>query len=303
MTLTKMTALVALLSIVAYPALSAEEVRTYRACIELVGVDPARALEAAEAWQKIEPKPGADHCIALALVAQGEFGRAARRLEAMAATRVQVSADKENEWRITEPRRVDLLAQAGNAWLLAEKPESAHALFSSILSRPDVNGGARGELLIDRARALAMIDDMRGAIADLDSAIVLLGYRADILTFRASARRSLGLFADALEDADRALKMVPNDADALFERGNVRYDMGDRDGARADWTRVGEVAPGSPTADAAERNRNASEGRPTSSGSELPTPQEPQGQAPAQDASGAAQQPSQAPIDPAPTQP
>jgi len=298
-----MMALVALLSIVAFPALSADEVRTYRACIKLVGVDPVRALQAAEAWQKIEPKPGADHCIALALVAQGEFARAARRLEAMAAARVQVSADKENEWRMTDARRVDLLAQAGNAWLLAEKPESAHALFSSILTRPDVNGGARGELLIDRARSLAMLDDMRGAVADLDSAIVLLGYRADVLTFRASARRSLGLFADALKDADRALKIVPNDADALFERGNARYAMGDREGARADWTRVSEVAPGTPTADAAERNKNASEGRLKPSGSELATPTEQLDQAPDLDEEGAALASPQAPAGPGPTQP
>jgi len=267
----KVTALAGLLSIAAVPTLSVE-VRTYRACIELVGVDPALALEAAEAWQEIEPKPGANHCVALALVAQGEFSSAARRLEAIATTRIPVSTDRENEWRMTEARRIDLLSQAGNAWLLAERPESAHALFSSILSRPDVNGEARGELFIDRARALAVLDDMRGAIADLDSAIVLLGYRADILTFRAGARRSLGLFAGALADAERALKMTPNDADALFERGNARYDMGDREGAREDWMWAVEVAPGTPTADAAARNKHASEGRPMPSGLGLSTP-------------------------------
>lgn len=303
MTVKNIAALAAIVSVIAFPALSADEVRTYRACIDLVSEDPVRAYDAAEAWQKVESKPGADHCIALALVAQGEFARAARRLEAMAATRLPVSAEKDDEWRMTDARRVDLLAQAGNAWLLADKPESAHALFSSILSRPDVGGSARGELLIDRARSLAMLDDMRTAIKDLDSAIVLLGYRADILTFRASARRSLGLFADALKDTDRALELVPSDPDALFERGNARYAMGDREGARADWARVSELAPGTPTAQAAERNRNAADGRLEPSAPMLPTQQEPRGPAPAQDAVGEAQAPFGATADPKPTRP
>lgn len=270
---TALAALAALLAAIALPALSAETVRTYRSCVELVAKDPVAAYEAAENWRQVEAKPGASHCIALALVAQGEFARAARRLEAIASTPLPDNPAMENEWRLTESRRVDLLAQAANVWLLADKPESAHALFSSILSRPDVSGGARGELLIDRARSLAMLDDMRGAIKDLDSAIVMLGYRADILTFRASARRNLGLFADALKDAGRALELAPTDADALFERANARYDMGDREGARADWARVGELAPGTPTATAAERNKNAADGLFEPSEAEHPTPQ------------------------------
>jgi hypothetical protein len=47
---------------------------------------------------------------------------------------------------------------------------------------------------------------------------------------------------------------VPNSAPALLERGNIRRLKGDNEGARQDWERVGQLAPGSQADMAAKAN-------------------------------------------------
>jgi len=41
---------------------------------------------------------------------------------------------------------------------------------------------------------------------------------------------------------------------ALLERGNIRRLSGDREGARADWERIGQLAPGTQADMAAKAN-------------------------------------------------
>jgi tetratricopeptide (TPR) repeat protein len=78
--------------------------------------------------------------------------------------------------------------------------------------------------------------------------------RIDALIYRASAYRGLGRLAPALADVDKALTLAPDSVPALLERGNIRRLGGDNDGARQDWARVAELAPGSAAEAAAKKN-------------------------------------------------
>jgi regulator of sirC expression with transglutaminase-like and TPR domain len=58
----------------------------------------------------------------------------------------------------------------------------------------------------------------------------------------------------ALADVEKAIARGPNSAPALLERGNIRSLKGDNEGARQDWERVGQLAPGSQADMAAKAN-------------------------------------------------
>ncbi len=91
-------------------------------------------------------------------------------------------------------------------------------------------------------------------IADLDKAQTLAPKRADVLVYRASAWRLRNDLAKARADADAAVALDPKSAEALLERGNIRRLTDDPAGARVDWLQVVQLAAGTPAADAAKAN-------------------------------------------------
>lgn len=233
---------------------NALSVRGYRSCVSMIAQNPARAFEAAQEWRDYGGGPASRHCLALSLVALGMYERAAAVLEDVATAQPPLAADGEPGWTLDAAQRADFLVQAGNAWLVAGKASKAYSTFNLALAEPTMSDLARGELLIDRARALAETKDYSAAIADLDRATEFLGVRADILTYRASAWRAAGRLWEAKVDIEQALQLEPENTAALFERGILRYEADDFGGARADWGRVRALAPGTPTADAAAAN-------------------------------------------------
>ena len=76
----------------------------------------------------------------------------------------------------------------------------------------------------------------------------------DALAFRAAAFRFLDQTAAARADTDAALARDPAHPEALLERGILKRLAGDKDGARADWIKLLEVAPETGAADAARAN-------------------------------------------------
>ena len=60
--------------------------------------------------------------------------------------------------------------------------------------------------------------------------------------------------AAARADTDAALARDPAHPEALLERGILKRLAGDKDGARADWIKLLEVAPKTAAADAARAN-------------------------------------------------
>jgi tetratricopeptide (TPR) repeat protein len=221
---------------------------TYERCMKLARDNPNAAKELAESWGARGGAHPAEHCHAVALIGLKQYKPAATRLEKLAEAMVSAPT----------PLRADVLAQAGQAWLLAGDPGRAYADASAALAlRPD-----DAEILIDRAEAAGSAGWYDKAVADLDRVLKADPSRLDALIYRASAYRELGRLDPALADAEEALKLAPNSAPALLERGNIRRLKGDIDGARLDWSRVAALAPGSPAETAAKANLGQLEEKP-----------------------------------------
>jgi regulator of sirC expression with transglutaminase-like and TPR domain len=221
--------------VAAAPAFAAPDPATrYRDCTEL----PAEAaLAAAQAWLDEGPSAPARHCLALALVGLGRTADGAAEL-----TRLAESQDLPDEVRAR------LFAQAGNGWLIAERPDLARAALDRALAL--LPGDV--ELLIDRARAHAGQGDYWAAVADLDDALERAPARDDALAFRAAAYRRLDVWELATADVEHALELNPANAEALVERAIGRLRVDDTAAARADFAAVLLLAPGSEAADLAQ---------------------------------------------------
>ena len=211
----------------------------YERCVELARRNPGTAVDQATAWYKDGGGAGALHCEALALTDLKRYPDAAAKLEAAA-----------HEQGLGAPMRSELLDQAGNAWLLAHRPDKADAALSAALSFTPQDE----DTLADRARARGLSKDWSGAEADLSAVLSLDPNRADALVLRASARHAQGRLLDARADIDHALDIDPGYPEALVERGTMKFEAGDTTGARADWQQVINDAPGTAaSAEAATR--------------------------------------------------
>ncbi|MDP6689723.1 MAG: tetratricopeptide repeat protein [Alphaproteobacteria bacterium] len=224
------------------PGLAAEtgidHEKQYRACIALSYRQPWQAFETAENWASQNGGAPARHCAAMALLEAKAYDRAARRLEALAAT---LAADH-------VPSPGDLLAQAANVWLLGGRAELAlQAIELALQYDPD-----RAVYLIDRGRIRAEQGNHAAALQDLDRALALNPDDDDAAAFRASSLRHLGRADEALAAIEQALILNPNNPSARLERGILRLARGDREGARADWLYAAMEHRGTPAGDAAQ---------------------------------------------------
>jgi regulator of sirC expression with transglutaminase-like and TPR domain len=205
----------------------------YERCMALAMIDPARALAEAQTWARDEGGDAAQHCAATALIQLGEPERAAELLERLG-----------REALAPPHARAALLAQAGQLWLAAGRPDRAHAAATlGLAARP-----GDPELLTDRAIAAASQGRFDEAIEDLSRVVDLRPRQAEPLVLRASAWRQLGQPDLAGDDLARALALDPANPEALLERGLLRRDQGDLAAARADWEAAIRAAPRSAAA-------------------------------------------------------
>jgi tetratricopeptide (TPR) repeat protein len=221
-------------------ALAAGAADQYDACLARTQNDPGGALLFASGWIKTGGGPAAEHCKALALVGLHRYGEAAVALDALARSGFAANG----------AMRPTLFDQAGNAWLLAARPDSAIASFTAALAIDPFDA----DLLADRARALAYKKDWAKADSDLTAALLVNPDRADLYVLRGSARRAMGRKAEARADFDLALRIQPRNPDALVERGTSKFEAGDVAGARADWQIVVTDYPDSDAAPAARQH-------------------------------------------------
>jgi tetratricopeptide (TPR) repeat protein len=213
----------------------------YDDCMRLARAKPAEGLQRALAWGEHGGADRARHCAAVALLGLGNFAAAAARLEALAWSLPMESP---------ESARVQLLSQAGQAWLDARQPGKAHAVLSAAVDLAPQDP----DLRIDRAMALAAAQRYQDAILDLSAALIADPASVDALTLRASAYRLSGRRKAAAADIDRALALAPDNPDALLERGILRQLDGDRTGAARDWLRLVKDHADTPAASIARRN-------------------------------------------------
>ena len=231
--------LVALAPAIEARAQELNHAREYARCMELAPSDPNDAFEMATAWKGLGGGDAAEHCAAVALLHSGQPEFAARRLEMLGETMV---AEPEMKGQV--------LAQSGQAWLLAGDAPRAEAALTAAL------GLLKGKpaVLIDRAEARAAMADYRGAVEDLTNAIAADPSRADAYAFRASAFRYLEEMGKARADIESALRLAPDDPAALLESGILHRLAGDDDAARRDWLRVLEIDPDGEAGRLARRN-------------------------------------------------
>ncbi len=232
-----------LLSILLAPLCATAETidprQEYRACLQLARSKPEDGWEEAIAWQSLEGGEPARHCAAVALIGLGKLEEAAKRLESLA-----------QHSRGTEALRAEMLAQAAQAWLHADKIELALADLDTALglvpNQPD--------LLLDKAMAMAQAAHYKDAAEVLTTLLAVQPNRVEAMVLRGSAYRYLDKLELAKEDISRALVLEPNQPDALLERGMIRRLEDNKAGAREDWMKVITAAPDSVAADTARRN-------------------------------------------------
>lgn len=217
----------------------ADHAQEYRACLMMAKTKPEDGWEEAIAWQSLGGGEPARHCAAVALIGLGKHGEAAARLETLA-----------NESKRPAAVRAEMLAQAGQAWLLAGNTQRADAAQRSALALAPNDP----DILLDHAVTLAQAHHYHEAVERLSAVLARQPNRVEALALRGSARRYLDELKGAEEDIARALQLDPTFADALLERGMLRRLKGDDKAARADWLRVLDLAPDSPAAELARAN-------------------------------------------------
>jgi tetratricopeptide (TPR) repeat protein len=211
----------------------------YKHCIALARQKPQEGWEEALAWTSLGGGDAARHCGAVALIGLRQYEEAASRLEDLAASS-----------RADAKLRAGMLAQAGQAWLLAKNPDRANAAQTAALKLvPDAP-----DLLVDRSQSLAEVNNYKEALKDLDRALKVAPDRVDALTFRAAAKRFLDDRKGAEADIARALTLDPQYQDAWLESGILKRLAGDDAQARQAWLKVLDLAPNSAAADLARRN-------------------------------------------------
>jgi tetratricopeptide (TPR) repeat protein len=211
----------------------------YARCLDLLPADPVGARGFARGWLMQGGGEGAAQCEALAQLSLGEADAAAEALERIAARSEAGLA-----------ARAAVFGQAAEAWRAAGKPQRAAAAASLALALTPQDP----DLLLERALARLALDQVSGALADLDLAAVLDADRAETWIWRAAAQRRLENFRSAEDSITTALRLAPRNVEALLERGILRQLRGEVEAARRDWERVLELAADSPAADLAAQN-------------------------------------------------
>lgn len=212
----------------------------YQACLDRAAKQAEAAYEDAMSWRAEGGGPPSEHCAAVALTGMKKYADAGERLDKLG----------ENPALGDASMRAEVLAQAGNAWLLAGRPAQAVQSLNAALSF--VPGNA--DTLIDRARASALLGRWPAAEQDLSAALLTNPSLVEALVLRASTRRAQGNWPGAEGDATKAILLDSNSLEALVELGLIRAGKGDRSGAREAFLAVLAKDPKSPAADSA---RNA----------------------------------------------
>ena len=225
------------------PADPAVETR-YRACIDQVRADAGAAVAAANSWREEGGGIHARICLGLALAALERWPEAATAFE---------QAAREAE-RGQDPRRADFWVQSGNAWIAAGEPPRALQAFDAALQTPDLTPELRGEVHLDRARAMAAQNEVAGARAEIDRALALVAADPFAWYLSAALARRENNLSRAGIDIARARSLAPDNPDILLLAGTLAGQAGNMEEAERLYR---QVAGGAPDSDAGRAARES----------------------------------------------
>ncbi|HEY6916791.1 MAG TPA: tetratricopeptide repeat protein [Allosphingosinicella sp.] len=219
----------------------APEDAAYKACIARIRTAPEQAVEQASDWRVKGGGLPARQCLGLAYVALERWQDAALAYEQGA--REALAANN--------PAAADFWTQSGNAWLAMNDAARARTAFDAALKVDGTAPELRGEILLDRGRALVAIGDLKAARTDMDAALALVP--GDGLAWYLSAALAVreNDLARASTDIAKAAELAPDDADVLLQAGTIAGKAGDMDKARGFYERAIKADPKSEAGKAA----------------------------------------------------
>jgi tetratricopeptide (TPR) repeat protein len=215
------------------PRVPDEIVARFAACTDLIRSTPERAVEVASAWRVDGGGIYARQCLGLAYVALERWAPAATAFE-QAARDAAAAGDV---------RRGDFWVQSGNAWLAGGEPTRAVQAFDEALAAPGLSNALKGEVHLDRARALVALNNPAGARDDLDEGLRLVPEDPFAWYLSAALARRQGDAARARTDLARARQLAPDNPDILLLAGTLAGEGGDMAEAERLYRRVAEGAP------------------------------------------------------------
>lgn len=221
----------------------------YHACVNEVHASPTRGVEVANAWLIAGGGLYARQCLALAYAGQERWSEAAQAFEQGARDAGPADA-----------RSADFWVQAGNAWLAGGEATRAVQAFDSALAGGGLTDQLRGEVRLDRARALVSLGSLPGARHDLDEALRLVGDDPMAWYLSAALARRQHDAARAASDIARARSLAPDNPDVALLAGTIAGEAGHMDEAERLYRQVAESAPDSDAGRAAAASLAAAQG-------------------------------------------
>ncbi len=207
----------------------------YQECITLATKDPAEGLIEAGLWIKDRGGYLAQHCLATALASDFKFEDAAI-LFAKTAAAADMAKDS---------RAASFWAQAGNAAIAADKPGDALTALDAALASPALTNDERGDVLIDKARALVASGQEKEAGPVLAQARTLAPQNGTGFLLSATLSRRLGALAEAQGFITTAASLAPREPVIALEAGNIAAAAGNDAAAKRAWEQVLVMAPDS----------------------------------------------------------
>lgn len=217
----------------------------FQACLDATLESPEAGIARAQQWRLEGGSFYARHCLGFA------YARAERWAPAIVAFE-QAAEEAERGGEMAQSAR--LWAQAGNAALAGGDAAKARNDFDAALARGLPDGIEKGEIHLDRARALVAMGETDAARESIDTA--LLQAPKDPLGWLLSATlaRRAGEMTLAQAHIVKAVQLSPDDASVALEEGNIAVLTGHEDVARSAWDRAKRLSPESPAGKAAADN-------------------------------------------------
>lgn len=221
-----------------------EKQQKFDACLDVAIDDPEAGIKAAEAWRLADGGYLARQCLGFA------YAQQERWLPAMTA--FQQAADEADVAR--DPASAQLWAQAGNAALAGGEPAMAQSWFDAALARGLPEGMEKGEVYLDRARALVAMGKLPQARTDIDRALAQVPEDPLAWLLSATLARRMDSLPLAQAHIAKAVSLASDDASVALEEGNIAVLSGTDDIAKAAWERAVKLSPDSPAGKAAAAN-------------------------------------------------